>query len=214
MTAIKSKVKYSTEKLLPAPRRLGNRKPLICALGVKGLGDNPLRVDVTLYSALETHDCSAPIRYRFSTYAVGRRREYPAQFTEEYHADKWAHLFPADYQILARLNGSDAESGSPLYGSDNGFYWLAGACGGLKQQYHGGNSTPAKTPLECLKIAAELMRISEDAAKQMVSALVLSDNPKKTFDDLIQPVKKVWAADAHAAKERFGLPYINGRIGC
>lgn len=205
--------KYILGDLSDPPRRLAGRKPLICALGVKGLGDSPLRLDVTLYSALETLDCSAPIRYRFSTYAVGRRREYPSQSVEEYHAEKWAHLFPAEYRILATLQGCDAESGAPIHGAENGFYWLAGACGGFGQEYHGGNGSNKKTPLECLNIAREMLRVSEIEIRHFMAECALSTDPKKRFLEMLLPVRVKWRQDAEKAKKAFDLPYINGRVG-
>jgi hypothetical protein len=66
---------------------------------------------------------------------------------------------------LAALHLSD-DTGQPMHAAGNGWYWMAGALGGVGERYHGGTSTPAKTPDECLRIFADHVRLSLlDAAK-------------------------------------------------
>ncbi len=49
----------------------------------------------------------------------------------------------------------------------NGFYWLAGASGGLGERYHGGSE---KTPEQCMSILAESLRISPETALKLREA--------------------------------------------
>lgn len=57
--------------------------------------------------------------------------------------------------------------GVPMHAGANSVYWAAGARGGWGERYHGGNSTPAKTPAECLSILASHLRITEAEALAM-----------------------------------------------
>lgn len=67
------------------------------------------------------------------------------------------------------LHLSDVD-GLPLHAKANGYYWLAGALGGLGERYHGGNSSPERSPEECLKVFADYMRITPEQADALIDA--------------------------------------------
>lgn len=77
-------------------------------------------------------------------------------------AETWPELLP-----LIALHLSD-DDGQPMHGASNGWYWMAGALGGMGERYHGGSgeSYSAKSPIECLAIFASHVRVSvADAVK-------------------------------------------------
>lgn len=78
--------------------------------------------------------------------------------------------FP-DLKPLAALHMAD-DKGRPMYAHQNGFYWLAGYAGGIGEQYHGGNSTPAKTADDCLAIWARHVRLPIGLARVEVDRLI------------------------------------------
>ncbi len=47
----------------------------------------------------------------------------------------WPEIAP-----IVALHLSNSDDGEPMHGEANGFYWLAGALGGLGERYHGGSS--------------------------------------------------------------------------
>ncbi len=75
-----------------------------------------------------------------------------------------AQFFGDRFADLAALHMADID-GVPLHAEANGWYWLAGALGGAGERYHGGNSTPPRTPAECLAMFARHARISIEEAE-------------------------------------------------
>jgi len=57
------------------------------------------------------------------------------------------------------LHLSNADDGEPMHAVVNGWYWFAGAYGGMGERYHGGNSTPTREPAYCLGVLAEHLRL-------------------------------------------------------
>lgn len=76
----------------------------------------------------------------------------------------WPKLAP-----LVALHLSDAD-GQPMHAAANGLYWLAGFVP-LEQEYHGASGSSAKSPADCLRIAAKHLRISEDDAEALAAQL-------------------------------------------
>lgn len=127
----------------------------------------------------------------------------------------WPDLAP-----LAALHLSDI-NGQPMHAESNGWYWMAGALGGARQQYHGGNGSPAKSPDECLRVFASLMRIDLDQAHAMraeLQAAPLSMGPytrawtdapatsqRALLDEWVKGEAQRWKAEADAAIMQFDL---------
>lgn len=79
-------------------------------------------------------------------------------------AKAWPEIKP-----LIDLHLSDAVTGAPIHAEANGFYWLAGICGGLGEKYHGGSGSDARDADKCLTIFAEHCRINLHTAGDIVA---------------------------------------------
>lgn len=82
--------------------------------------------------------------------------------------DEAEKAWPAIRPIIA-LHLCNADDGAPGYATENGYYWLAGAVGGLGQEYHAGSGSSAKSVDECLRILSEHLRISLAEAEQIAN---------------------------------------------
>lgn len=122
-------------------------------------------------------------------------------------------LYP-ELQDLADLHLSDID-GVPMHAEANGFYWLAGATGGLGETYHGGNAQPIKTEQECLAIFARYLRIDMNEAYAIRSAVRRAyvtadegDENKQARAELaaiIEPMYPRWKAEAEACIKAHNL---------
>ena len=76
---------------------------------------------------------------------------------------------------LVAMHSADALSGEPMHAEANGFYWLAGALGGLGERYHGGNAdsrySAPKSPDDCLRVFAKHVRLTLDEARSVAERL-------------------------------------------
>lgn len=81
--------------------------------------------------------------------------------------DEILKAWPAIAPVVA-MHLSNADDGQPMHGEANGFYWLAGAFGGLGERYHGGTD---KSPDECLAIFADYVRVTIDEAQSIARAV-------------------------------------------
>ena len=113
---------------------------------------------------------------------------------------------------IVDLHLSNADDGVPMHVEGNGYYWLAGAVGGLGERFHGGNGRSAKTPTECLKILANHLRITLDAATTLANQIsdvygstLTSDKAseartcaKLAFGSFVSSQRDRWQAEADA----------------
>ena len=128
-------------------------------------------------------------------------------------------LYP-ELADLAALHLSDID-GAPTGAEANGWYWLAGALGGLGQRYHGG-SLPSRSEAECLAIFARHCRISEGEAMTIRSAVLrayASAGPEAVelepaarqaaaraeWGAIMDAMRPRWKSEADAAIEKHGL---------
>lgn len=112
-----------------------------------------------------------------------------------------------------RLHLSDS-TGVPMHAEGNGWYWLAGALGGLGEQYHGGSGS--KSAAECLQVFADHARITlaeaqavADKVQEIEAADIaeagttpehaVSGKGRKWFSAWIEEQKPRWAAEAKQA---------------
>lgn len=116
--------------------------------------------------------------------------------------------FPNRFSDLIALHLSNLE-GEPMHAAANGLYWLAGAEAGTHdhfgQRYHGGNSTPAKSPAECLSIGARLLRVSEDEALALLSRMRSHGDPREVIKAYAEEQRPRWKAEADAAIKAHNL---------
>lgn len=80
--------------------------------------------------------------------------------------DEIAKAFP-QLQPVIDLHLAD-DTGEPMHGEANGWYWLAGACGGLGERYHGGSGSDGKSPETCERIFADHIRDAK-TARQIIT---------------------------------------------
>lgn len=125
--------------------------------------------------------------------------------------DEILKVWPESKPIVD-LHLSNADDGAPMYAEDNGYYWLAGAVGGLGEQYHGGSGKDGKTPDECRQILADHLRITLDAATTLANQIsdvygsaLTSDkaseartSAKLAFGSFVNAQRERWQAEAIA----------------
>jgi hypothetical protein len=116
----------------------------------------------------------------------------------------------AEFPELAKvvsLHLSDAQ-GAPMHAESNGFYWLAGAVGGLGEQYHGGNGTRPHTRGECVEILAKHLRLSITDARMLSEDIGLMHKvspsvARKAFTMFVDGERRRWRMEADALRELF-----------
>lgn len=112
--------------------------------------------------------------------------------------DEIEKAWPEIKPIIA-LHLSNADNGEPMYAEENGFYWLAGAVGGLGEDYHGGSGSSEKAPEECLAILAKHLRIELDAARHLAEACKIAHDAG--LKSPIQPTMAHLRAGASASHD-------------
>lgn len=130
------------------------------------------------------------------------------------------------------LSGID---GAPMHAEANGYYWIAGAVGGvfgskvdggyLGQKYHGGSGGYGRSPDECLAIVARHFRVSEADAIELVALVRLAHYAgrstygcmekagKARLHDWIEAQRPRWKSEADKCRADLGLvvygdPYL------
>lgn len=135
--------------------------------------------------------------------------------------DEILKRFPRFFDLV-RLHLCDMY-GAPMHAVANGLYNIAGAMGGLGQQYHVGNSErhfPCKapegepwktteyrqpTPDECRKIALDHFRCNEPELDKLILALARSSDYKATIGEFCDRLRIRWKSEARACIARYGL---------
>ncbi len=107
----------------------------------------------------------------------------------------WPELAP-----LVALHLAWSDTGEPLHAEENGFYWFAGWKGGLGQTYHGGNSTPAKSPEECLSILADHVRLPVSTVREQLA----DTTTRASFNEWIKEQRPRWSEEAEAGLGMLG----------
>jgi hypothetical protein len=115
--------------------------------------------------------------------------------------DEILQRFP-DFGPLVDMHLAD-EDGVPIHAEANGWYWLAGALGGLDEQYHG--STPGRSRTECFDVFARLVRVTTEEARRIAADVVLSDAPREAWRWICASMLPRWKREADDAISRFGL---------
>lgn len=114
--------------------------------------------------------------------------------------------------VALHLSGID---GQPMHAEANGWYWLAGAAGGLGEEYHGGNQEYAQPGLDPLKVFADHCRVSRTRAEEIIAdvtsiePVAWADSPhyiqRQRWQVICAGMAERWQAEARAAIERYGL---------
>lgn len=130
-----------------------------------------------------------------------------------------------DLKELALLHLSDI-NGVPMHAEANGWYWLAGALGGLSEHYHGSRGSSNRTRRDCFRIFMDHVRISRPEAIELVRSIMKTPAKRYGRDDIgydrnnqkrravfhrwIECQKPRWKREADAAIARFGLEVTKG----
>lgn len=126
------------------------KKTRACPVLAREWGEKNLNITVTV----KAYTCGNNAHPHFSVtadiYKPGRSHDPVACGCLH---EEVLRYFPEMAPLVA-LHLSNADDGEPMHAEANGFYWLAGALGGLGERYHGD-----KSPDECLRIFAEHCRI-------------------------------------------------------
>lgn len=127
--------------------------------------------------------------------------------------DLIAKKFPG-LQDVIDLHLSDMD-GVPSYPVANGWYWLAGAAGGLGEKYHGGSGDFGKNAEECLEILARHLRVTEAEARGIVERCTAIEPiphavkphaiQREEFARIVEGMVPRWNAEAAACIEKYGL---------
>ena len=123
----------------------------------------------------------------------------------------WPDLAPL---IALHLAYADGE---PMHAYENGWYWLAG-CLDIGERYHGGNSTPARSSDECLRVFANHCRIGAEQATAILLQVRAARLPVLDLDlnaqraamrarwrEICATLRPRWAHEAATAIKQFGL---------
>ena len=118
----------------------------------------------------------------------------------------WPELGP-----LIALHLSNARTGEPLYADDNGWYWFAGANGGLGENHHGASGdTPKHTTNQCFQFLALHLRLDlgtiicySEVLLRTANACCVGKTPheeaRKLFNDWIDAQRPRWQQEAQIA---------------
>jgi hypothetical protein len=167
----------------------------------------------TIEITAELHQMAGNDRPHFSVTAVisvGRRDIAGGQLVGEV-----LRAAPELAPIVA-LHLAD-DTGQPMHAEANGWYWLAGALGGMGERYHAGNSKiqhwkdePTNrvfdgyrepTPAECLKIFAKHCRISVDEASAVADLVKSAQSPRECWRERCASMADRWNREAIAGIE-------------
>ena len=96
------------------------------------------------------------------------------------------------------------ENGQPMYAEQNGYYWLAGALGGLGEEYHGASGSSAKSLQECLAIFASYVRITVEQADDLIATFKGGQaKVREQFVAWVAAQRPRWKAEADAAVAKY-----------
>jgi hypothetical protein len=108
---------------------------------------------------------------------------------------------------LVALHLSDSNSGAPMHAEANGWYWVAGALGGLGQRFHGSNSDlPTRTTDDCARILADHVR-ADDLTVRAILGNVKS--MAEMFDNVA--ARNWWQEWVKSQAARWSTEAENGR---
>lgn len=96
------------------------------------------------------------------------------------------------------------QNGEPMYAEANGYYWLAGALGGLGEKYHGSNGDPSKSLMECMTIFANYVRITVEQADALINTFKGGQAAiRGQYAAWVEQQRPRWKAEADAAIAKY-----------
>jgi len=100
-----------------------------------------------------------------------------------------------------------AVNGKPIYAFENGWYWLAGAMGGLGEDYHGGKGKGAKSAMQCFEVLCSHLRIGIIEGRALMETIQNTEaaGRREVFANYVEAQSARWKREADAAIEKHGL---------
>lgn len=196
------------------------RKPVLAAKSLPA-GSDGYRVPLTLRVEGGLHNIRSNHAPYFSLTYTQHRKGFPNQCWSGGAGHEYILQHFPRFSDLAALHLSDID-GVPMNAEGNGWYWLAGAMGGMGERYHGGNREYAdNSEAECLRIFARHCRITTDEAMTIRAAVrraygatfPVSDKERTDaaaaaraeWGGIMEAMRPRWKQEAAAAIERHNL---------
>ena len=150
------------------------------------------------------HHISGNSAPHFSLTYTEHREDFPDQIYScgAGHAEI-LRRFPQFADLAAlHLSGID---GVPMHAEANGWYWLAGALGGMGERYHGGNAGQDNSAADCLQVFADHCRISTAEALSIADKCKAATAARDAWRAVMETMRPRWKAEADAAIAKHGL---------
>ena len=112
---------------------------------------------------------------------------------------------------IALLHLADVETGEPLQALENGYYWLAGALGGLDDEYHGSSGASGNTPEECMEFLCNHLRVTTDQGEAIAKRVSFTEGPFASGYDKRQAHRAVFSACVDELREQWKTQAREGR---
>jgi hypothetical protein len=112
-----------------------------------------------------------------------------------------------DLRDMIALHLSDID-GIPTHAAANGLYWLAGVVD-LGREFHGGNGTPGRSPMDCARGFADMMRIPlvdvTRIAGMVNTKRKAGTDPAHAMRDWVDEQRPRWKREARDAIAKYQL---------
>ncbi len=140
----------------------------------------------------------------FSLTCEAHRKDHPDQL-QSGGADHVMilSLFP-QFARLADLHMADID-GAPMHAEVNGWYWIAGAAGGLGERFHAGNASPPADREACARALAAHLRISREEADSLIESARAGTLSRRDFGAWIEAQRPRWKIEAAEVVRLYGL---------
>jgi hypothetical protein len=92
-------------------------------------------------------------------------------------------LWPGKYSDIIAMHLADID-GAPMHAEANGWYQLAGALGGLGEQYHSGNQERYGRPYDAMQAFADHCRITREQAETIAAQVLAELGPAQESESL------------------------------
>jgi len=131
---------------------------------------------------------------------AAERRKGDAQVCGCIH-EQILQVFP-QLKPFVDLHLAEVETGRPLHAYENGYYFAAGALGGIGEPYHAGNKKEAgKYSQEAQALLCEHLRVSKERGQIILKSM--KEAAKAAFDNCAKEEEPRWAQEASSAVKLF-----------
>lgn len=112
-----------------------------------------------------------------------------------------------DLAPIVAIHLSDANTGQPMHAEANGWYWIAGALGGLGERFHGANDSQARSQTDCATILAKHLRTDNLTTTallaniQQMHTMFGTEAARNWWKQWVQTNAPTWKKDNDQAKQ-------------